>query len=285
MRRARGAVVALLGSLVVVLAAHALSYFLVNVLPDAALVALGMQGANQDVLSTFQAGVERRSYLESLLGLFRLDLGRTIDGVAVSAELMQGAAASGLRVAGAIGIIVATMLMVAFSRRVPRSLFSVMSFLPPYVVASLALLIALAIGSASSDSAMLQVLAMAAIAVSPAALLAEQTAAITERNLASDFTRTMVAAGADHVFVRRKLLANLVVEIAPSFDKALVALLAALMFAEPLLGLPGIGTTAVRAVKRADPELLVGITAAFAVCVAATRMAAVLVRRQFGLPG
>lgn len=285
MRRARGAVVALLGSLVVVLAAHALSYFLVNVLPDAALVALGMQGANQDVLSTFQAGVERRSYLESLLGLFRLDLGRTIDGVAVTAELMQGAAASGLRVAGAIGIIVATILMVAFSRRAPRSLFSVMSFLPPYVVASLALLVALAIGSASSDSTMLQVLAMAAIAVSPAALLAEQTAAITERNLASDFTRTMVAAGADHVFVRRKLLANLAVEIAPSFDKGLVALLAALMFAEPLLGLPGIGTTAVRAVKRADPELLVGITVAFAVCVAATRMAALLVRRQFGLPG
>jgi ABC-type dipeptide/oligopeptide/nickel transport system permease component len=274
---------AVIASLVVVLGAHALAYFLVNVLPDAALVALGIQGANQEVLSTFRAGVEHRSYAESLLGVLRFDFGRTIDGVPVVDEIAQGALSSAPRVGIAALIALVTVLGVAFARRVPRLAISVVSFLPPYVIASLALLALLAAGQGGLDSAVVQLTAAVAIAVSPTALLAEQTAGITARNLASDFTRTMAAAGASHGFIRSKLLANLAAELAPSFDKALVVLLASLMFAEPILGLPGLGTTTVRAVRRADPGLLVGVTVFFAICVATTRVLAVLVRRRFGL--
>jgi ABC-type dipeptide/oligopeptide/nickel transport system permease component len=274
---------AVIASLVVVLGAHALAYFLVNVLPDAALVALGIQGANQEVLSTFRAGVEHRSYAESLLGVLRFDFGRTIDGVPVMDEIAQGALNSAPRVGIAALIALVTVLGVAFARRVPRLAISVVSFLPPYVIASLALLVLLAAGQGGLDSAVVQLTAAVAIAVSPTALLAEQTAGITARNLASDFTRTMAAAGASHGFMRSKLLANLAAELAPSFDKALVVLLASLMFAEPILGLPGLGTTTVRAVRRADPQLLVGVTVSFAICVATTRVLAVAVRRRFGL--
>ena len=276
---------ALLISLVVVFSAHALVYFLVNVLPDAALVALGIQGANQDVLSAFQAAVQRRSYLESLLGVLQLDLGRTLDSVPVVDELAQGARDSGPRVLGSLIIIFGTVLLVAFARRVPRLAFSVVSFLPPYVIASLALLVVLAASVATPGNPLLELMAALAIAVSPAALLAEQTAGITARNLASDFKRTMAAAGASNGFIRRKLLANLAAELTPSLDKALVALLASLMFAEPILGLSGVGTMTVRAVRRADPELLIGVTFFFATCVATTRVLAVLIRRRFGLAG
>jgi ABC-type dipeptide/oligopeptide/nickel transport system permease component len=274
---------ALLTAFIVVLAAHALVYFLVNVLPDAALVALGIQGANQDVLSTFQASVQRRDYAQSLLGLLQLNLGETLDGVRVSHELSRGLRESGPRVLVSLLLVLGTVLAVAFARRVPRRFFSVVSFLPPYVIASLALLILLGAGAASPGGHALWLMAAAAVAVSPAALLAEQSAAITTRNLASDFARTMVAAGADAIYVRWKLLANLAAEIVPSLDKALVALVASLMFAEPILGLAGIGTTTVRAVRRADPELLVGVTLFFATCVAITRIVAVVVRRRFGL--
>ena len=62
-------------------------------------------------------------------------------------------------------------------------------------------------------------------------------------------------------------------------------LIAALLFAEPILGLSGFGSMAVRAVRRADPDLLLGVTLALATAVAFLRLTAFAVRRHYGLEG
>lgn len=267
----------------VVLGAHALAYFLVNILPDATLIALGLEGAKHEVLANLQSEAVRRPYAETLFGLLKLDFGRTIDGVQVLDELGRALTLSAPRVAGAFGLVCAAAFIAAFTRRVPRTLVSFLSFLPPYVSAFLALLALLAAGAASPGDPALGVLCMLAVAISPAMLVVGQAAGITHRNLATEFARTLVSIGANDRFLRTRLLPNLTVELVPSLEKVFVMIAAGLLFAEPILGLPGIGTTAVRALRRADPDLVLGVTLVFAFSVVLARLAAVGVRRQFGL--
>lgn len=267
----------------VVLGAHALAYLLLNVLPDATLIALGLEGAKQEVLANLQSEAVRRPYTETLLGLLKLDFGRTIDAVPVSEELGRALILSAPRIAGAFALVCMAAFFAAFVRRVPRTLVSFLSFLPPYVSAFFALLALLAAGAASPGDPALGVMCTVAVAVSPAMLIVEQAAGIMRRNLATEFARTLVSIGAGDRFLRTRLLGNLTAELIPSLEKVFVMIAAGLLFAEPILGLPGIGTTAVRAVRRADPDLLLGVTLLFSFSVVIARLAAVGVRRQFGL--
>lgn len=268
----------------VLFGAHALAYFIVGVLPDAALVALGLQSANAEIVAAFQRSETARDYLPSLMGLARGDWGLTLDRVPVLAELSRAVALSAPRILGATVLIAALVLGTGYARRPPRILFAVISFLPPYVIAFLALLFLLVMQQANPDALPVVLAATLAIAVAPAMLLAEQAALSTRRNLDTDFARTLRALGATPRQVCTKLLPNLTVELTPSIEKALVALLGSLMFVEPILGLPGLGTTTVRAVRRADPELLIGLTVWLATAVAFSRLAGLLIRRQFRLP-
>lgn len=273
----------LLAAVAVVLGAHALAYFLVNVLPDATLIALGLEGAKQEVLANLQAEAIRRPYAETLLGLLQFDFGRTLDGVRVSEEIGRALALSAPRIAGAFTLVCVAVFITAFARRVPRTLVSFLSFLPPYVPAFFALLALLAVGAASPGDPALVVLCTLAVALSPAMLVVEQAAGITHRNLSTEFARTLVSIGAGDRFLRMRLLGNLTAELVPSLEKVFVMIAAGLLFAEPILGLPGIGTTAVRAVRRADPDLLLGVTLLFSFSVVLARLVAVGIRRQFGL--
>lgn len=273
----------LLAAVVVLLGAHALAYFLINILPDATLIALGMEGAKHEVLSNLQSEVIRRPYFETLFDLLKLDFGRTLDGVPVSDELAQALTLSTPRIIGAFALVCVAAFITAFTRRVPRTLVSFLSFLPPYVSAFFALITLLIAGAASPGHPALGVLCTLAVALSPAMLIVEQAAGITQRNLATEFARTLISIGANDYFLRIRLLANLTAEVVPSLEKVLVMIAAGLLFAEPILGLPGIGTTAVRAVRRADPDLLLGVTLFFALSVVLARLAAVRIRREFGL--
>ncbi len=272
-----------LAGLFIVLGAHALAYFLLNLLPDAATIALGLEAAKQDVLSSFQSAMPKRTYIETLAGLMRLDLGRTLDAVPVYDELRRALALSAPRVSFAFLIVCAVAVTVAFVSRIPRRLFSFLSFLPPYVSAFIAVLLLLLFGAASPGDPALGVACTLAVALSPAMLVAEQAATVTARNLATEYARNLVALGANNAFVRRSLLANLLAELAPSLEKVLVLIAASLLFAEPILGLPGLGTAAVRAVRRADADLVMGVTLVFALGVSIARVAAVGVRARFGL--
>ena len=192
----------LLAAAAVVLGAHALTYFLVNLLPDATLIALGLESANQQVFANLQAEVVRRPYLDTIFGLLQFDFGQTLDRVPVSEELGRALALSAPRIAGAFGLVCAAAFIAAFTRRLPRALVSFLSFLPPYVSAFFALLILLAAGAASPGDPALGVFCTLAVAISPAMLVVEQVAGITKRNLATEFARTLVSIAANDRFLR-----------------------------------------------------------------------------------
>jgi ABC-type dipeptide/oligopeptide/nickel transport system permease component len=165
-------------------------------------------------------------------------------------------------------------------------LASFVAFLPPYLIPFLALLCLLTLQSSiggRAAEALTPVAAIVAIAVVPAALNIAQTASIIRRTLRTDFARTLVAVGASPRYQRARLLNNVVAEIVPSLEKMLTSMTAALLFAEPVLGLSGFGTTAVRAVRRSDPDLLMGVTLLLAFAVGLFRLAALVVRRHYGL--
>lgn len=273
-----------------VVGAHALTYFLIGVLPDAAVMSLGLESAREQVVAAFHAAHGVRSYSQVLADLARLNLGETLDGVPVSQELAQAIFASSPRVLwGLLAVIVVCLGTALYAPARGTKLdhvASFVSFLPPYIMPFLGLLCLLIseslFGSSVSDTISLGI-SVVAIAAVPASLIAVQTSSISRRNLQSDFARTLLAVGATALYQRTRLLHNVIAEIIPSLEKTLTGMLAALLFAEPVLGLSGFGTTAIRAIKRSDPDLLLGVTLILAVSVGLCRLIAILVRRHYGL--
>ena len=273
-----------------VFGAHGLVYLLVGVLPEAAAVSLGLESARPELMAAFRSAHAIRPYHVVLADLVVLDFGRSLDGVPVRREIAGSLAASLPRLLAGFGLIAvacaATALLVHKNGGKRDRLASLIAFFPPYLVPFLALLFLLAVRpvlGAGPAAALAPVMAVLAIAVTPAALIAAQTANIARRNLRSDFARTLAAAGATPLYLRFRLLHNVAAEIAPSLEKMFTWMVATLLFAEPILGLSGFGTTAVRAVRRSDPDLLLGVTLAIAVAVALLRLLVLCVRRRYGL--
>ncbi len=280
---------ALLITILSIFGAHALTYFLVGVLPDAAVVSLGLDSVRREVVEAFHThGL--RSYPQVLADLAGFNLGKTLDGIPVTQELWSALASSAPRVlAGFLGIILICILT-AFYVPVRAERFdrfaSFVAFLPPYVAPFIAFLVVLVILlklGGSPAAVVFPVLTMIAIAAVPGALIAAQTINIMRRNLESDFARTLLAVGAKPVYQRTLLFPNVIAELVPSLEKVFTGMVAALLFAEPILGVEGFGTMAIRAVRRADPDLLLGITLVLSIAVGGFRLIALLVRRHYGL--
>lgn len=281
---------ALVITILSIFGAHALAYLFVGVLPDAAVISLGLESARSEVVAAFQAANGVRPYSQVMTDAARFNFGTTLDGIPVSQELAYAFAASVPRLVLAGFAIVLVSLMTALFAPVRSGVLdraaSFLAFLPPYIMPFLGVLIVLSIqtafGTVASDALTLSV-TVAAIAIVPGALAVAQTVNITRRNLESDFARTLTAIGARTLYRRVRLLHNVAAEITPSLEKMFTGMVAALLFAEPILGLSGFGTTAVRAVRRSDPDLLLGVTLALAIVVAVFRLFALVVRRHYGL--
>lgn len=273
------------------LGAHALTYFLLQVLPDAAFISLGIEGARQEVLAAFHAAHQERSYGRVLSDLVRLDLGRTLDGIPVARELADALMTSAPRVASAFAFILAVCVAAGLIPQrdkggVSEAVSSFLAFLPPYVHPFLGLVFVLSATfwfGLGVGQGFAYAVAVIALATAPAAMVYAQARAITRRNLQSDFARTLLAVGATPLYQRYRLLHNLAAEIVPSLEKVLTSLVAVLLFVEPILGLSGFGTMAVRAVKRSDADLLLAVTVALAIAVGLSRLVSLLVRRHYGM--
>jgi len=281
---------ALVITILSILGAHALAYLLVGVLPDAAVISLGLESARSEVVAAFHADHGIRPYSQVIADAAHLDLGTTLDGIPVSKELGHALASSFPRlvIAGlaiVLASVVTAILAPARSGALDRAA-SFLAFLPPYVMPFLGVLVVLSVqaafGVVITDGLSL-LITVTAIAIVPGALIVAQTASITRRNLESDFARTLIAVGAPALYQRVRLLHNVAAEITPSLEKMFTGMMAALLFAEPILGLSGFGTAAVRAVRRSDPDLLLGVTLVLAGSVAVFRLFALVVRRHYGL--
>jgi ABC-type dipeptide/oligopeptide/nickel transport system permease component len=255
----------------VVLLAHAFAFLLIRALPDAAVVALGFDSTRAEVVAAFRAARTDRSYLESLAGVARLDFGTTLDGVPVRAELAQALAASLPRFLGAFGLLVAAVVLVpALAERrgwLVRGPLPFLAFLPPYVVPFVALGVTTAIALKAGIFPapwITEAIITLTLALPVTALALEQAGRIMSRLLGTDHARTLIALGIPPRMQRQLLMVNLCYELLPSLQKLSVAALGVLLFVEPVFGTPGIGSTALRAIRRSDADLLLGIVVVFA---------------------
>lgn len=273
-----------------ILGAHALTYLLAGALPQAAVAALGLFSADETLLAAFANSSPSRTYFETLIGLAVGDLGRTLDGQTVAIELGRALSESAPRIAASlallVGICAVTALLVREKGMGVKRVGDFIAFLPPYVAPFLGLAVVLGVQFSSGvalSRAVYEIVGVFALSMGGGALLAAQTARITQRNLASDFARSIKAAGATRWQLRMRLIHNLVTEIGPTFEKMVVGLAAALFFVEPILNLGGFGTLAARAVRRSDTDLLLGVTLVVACIVAIARILVATTRLAYGV--
>lgn len=269
--------------------AHLTAFVLIGALPDPEVSALGLWSANPQVRQSAQARSAHRGYGEVLRDLLQGDLGQTLDQVAVATEIGDALCESGPRLALSFLLIAATTGVVALlpGWAVPWTgrVASLFAFLPPFVVPFVG--VGLLMWARTRLPALSEYLwgwaCSLAITLPGAALAASQTAEITQRNLNSPFATTLRALGTSRIQQRIVLLHNLTMELAPTLEKLAIGLLTAALFAEPTFGLGGIGTLLLRAIRRNDVALLLGVVLASATVVGTCRLASTAIRRRYGL--
>lgn len=276
-------------SLASVIGAHALTFFMIRILPDAAIVALGIEGIRPEVLSAFHEAHQSRSYMEVLAGIPVLDLGKTLDGTSVAGELSLAVQSSLPRLLGAFSIVIMTFVAAVFLTSITdtrKRTASFIAFLPPYIMPFIGLVILLSLTFKSHvrlGSSSYSLVATIVLAIPSAALIYSQAQMIMRRCLYSDFAKTLLAVGAGPWYQRRRLLHNVVAEIAPSLEKVFVGLVAVLLFVEPIFSMSGFGTTAIRAIKRSDSDLLLGGTLILGITVVFFRLISLFIRHRYGM--
>mgnify|MGYP001573526310 CR=1 FL=1 len=274
---ARHAVVALL----TVLAAHAASFALVNVLPATAQQLLGLAGWSPDLRRGFEEARPKRNYPTMLRGLARGDLGVTSDGVLVSAELASSASRSLPRIILALTLGLVAGLFAAWTtdrgNASQTSRWWLLTFFPPYgysvLAAAFVLMVTRGVPLASAVPWMMCTLAAAA---SPMALLAGQARTVMAFHLSAGHSAYLRANGVSEQRIRRLCLFNVVAEMLPTIEKVVAGTLTGLVLAEFILGVPGLGLLTFRTVRRSDVEMLGGLVLFFAAVVATTRFAATM---------
>ena len=254
---------------------HALTFLLIQILPTTAEIMLGLYSTNFDVLAELSKITVSRSYPEMLLGLFSLDFGVSADGVLVISELSRHLMISLPRLSLALIFAVIVALVASFTAgRLQKGVLPILSyilFFPMYGIAFLLFVLLLVTGSRlDSGSIMPWFACTVAISIPPSALLASQAYSITKSHLESQHAINFLSMGISPHRLRQLLLHNLLYEIVPTFEKVMTGAVTGLMFSELVLGMPGIGALAIRAIRRADIELLLGVVVVLAgiICIA-----------------
>ena len=198
--------------IVATLGAHALAFLLIRVLPDSAVIALGIQGAQESVFQAFQHTSPPRSYGQILLDLATGNLGKTLDGVRVAVELTNALRYTAPRLLVVLASIVLVILVTAFRRHpespLSRGVFGLATFMPPYVFPFIGLLVATTLAPSAATTLAgggMWWMCAVSLGIPPAALAGFQTANIMARNLAEPFAATTRAAGASPFRLRAGL--------------------------------------------------------------------------------
>lgn len=272
------AIFSLITGAISVFITHFIAYFLIQILPNPALISLGIYGSNPHALKGFSAETALRSYPEVLLGIFKGDFGKTLDNTSVSQEIWNAIIFTGPRVFIVLILLVLIVISVSYvtTKDEPRfhSLADFFAFLPAFVIPLVIFSILLPLGLLSrlQSTFLSEIFCILAIAITPIALVVSQTRATTIVNIKSMHAKRHLSAGASIFDMRTRLLRNLFIEISPTFEKIITTMLAYIIFAEPIFSLPGLGTTVVRAVRRSDLNLLLAAIFIYAIVINSARI-------------
>jgi len=273
--------------IIIVLAVHASAYFLIRTLPESSVIALGINSVQSSALEGFNSSLAIKSYPEMLLGVLKLDLGLTIDKVPVIAELKNSIKESFPRILLAtflvfcVGFITGLFFngknkIQGLSKLIDFGIF-MPSFFLPLLIYSIFISVGV-FGFKSDIRGLLWVGCVFSMAFPPVLMVYSQSTQVMKKLLNLSFVQRYRSIGFSEKKLHWKLLRNLTDEIAPTFEKLITAMLTQIILAETIFGLSGIGSLTVRAVRRSDLNLLLGIVLFFAVSIGILRITTVFIR-------
>ena len=265
-----------------ILGVHALTYFLIRFLPTTARVMLGIYGGQHEAYIALANLVKPRPYMRMLLGLFTFDFGISSDGVAVKVELYKNFLISLPRIFFAIFFSIISILCVAdLAIRSRKCLFAILTyllFIPAYGISFVLFVLFVLLNSyIPVQNTIVWVVCAFASSIPPSLLLSSQTYIIMRKNFESQHAINYLSLGVSLNRLKFILYKNLVYEIAPTLEKAMTGIITGLMFAEMVFGLPGIGALAIRAIRRSDTELLLGVVVVFSLLVGVARLLSIFI--------
>lgn len=268
----------------VVGAVHALTFLMVTFLPNAAVIALGILGGNPASVENYWKARDAATYPEQLLRLARGDLGATLDGSPVLADLhaavLQTAPALILATAVAISISALVLKSAPHARHRLGSVLDTASLLPPFIFPFLVAPLLFATAYAGS-AAMARVALIVSVAIPLTIMISAMLLRFFDDAMDEAYNSKLALNGVPSGEIRRLGRLSAYVRLFGLSDRIIVAGIVSLLLAEPLLGLPGIGALYARGIKTADPNLTVAISTAIAVAVVGSGVLSAWVKSAF----
>jgi ABC-type dipeptide/oligopeptide/nickel transport system permease component len=271
-----GAMVRLLA---IVIGSYAIAIALLRFLPDPGTVALGIYAGNTEAIAQFHS-VQEAGYLELLGRAMRVDLGLSIDQVPVT-ELIAGALYASLPQLG----IAALLLVVGFvapilvgrAAQQPALLPRFCSTLPPYLPVMLVVSAMHYFGAPFANP----VVAGFAVAVLPLAYLFTVAERLRNDELKATYTLFHAAQGADTRTLRLRILRTVGVHVLPTLQVVAISLLSSQIFVETVANIGGLGALTVRAAKRVDANLILGLVLFYSLVVGTIHVVATAIRGRY----
>ncbi len=272
--RSLGLVSSALGA---ILAAHAVAYFGISLLPDSATRLAGILGGSDAILTGLREQFQQRGYLNRLGSLLVGDMGNSVDGVPIVRVIGDALALSAPR------LLLAALLLVAVGAAVlrrPPSDDKLTPWLewavqiPPFVWCFIGFIVVVLI-SDGVDKSILSVSSFATVLATmaaPAALLALQTRSVMRDLAGSDFAVYMKSLGIGEAEAAGVVRSAAIRQLMPSIEKLVMWLTLSLIFAEMLLSMPGLGLALTAALSLSDVDALLGLIIVLAVISNGTRL-------------
>ena len=271
-----------------IFAVHAIAYVIIGILPDPSVVALGIFSAQDSAVEAFRTSYQIRTYPIILYDLIvNLDLGNTLDRVPVVSEINRAIGRSLPRMICACFLMVSSGLIAGLFYREKKqsswvdnwSVFGIFlpAFFLPLFIFSLLILTGFITGN-NVQKIGLWLGCVMSMAIPPILLINTQSKMVMGRLLVLPFARRYRSVGFNEYKVRLRLIKNMADEIAPTAEKMVTAMLTQVILAETIFGMEGIGTITVRAVRRTDINLLLGIVLLFSCIIGLIRLSSILFR-------
>lgn len=250
-----------IASIATVIATHALAYYLMAFLPDAATRMSALLGGYEPAVSALRAKFEHRTYPETLFATLSGDFGTSVDGVPVVIALGEQLADTIPRLLVALTIVAMAAWLALRSASIKSRQTPLLDFVcltPPYVHAFIALFVLFLSGGlvSTQTGSIAWCMTIIVAAIAPSALVSAQATTIMASRLASDYALFARSMGLNELEIRKLLYHDAWISLVPSLERTVLWLFLSLIFAEIVFSLPGFGSGFASALRRSDINIL-----------------------------